>query len=361
MASVDLARLASMHDPESHDTFLTVYADITDPRYGDALDRRARDIRGALTEKDQESFDAAWADARRLVGELVGKRAKGAAVFVSPAHGLSEAQPLDQPISTQVVLDSGPYLRPLARFRDENEAFMLVVVDSESAAVYVVEGGKLDLEHRRRLDLIGRHKKGGMSQMRYQRHRQGIKDKLTGETIDQMMALVQSGEAKRIVLAGPGPAKRQLATRLPEDLAKRVIGIEDTESTEEVELARYIAIAGKDEKASSEEAIERLKQQVRRGELALTGPFDVARAARDGRVDLLVVRKDHKAGGAKCEAHQSFFEAGSACVCGSKGTQVDLINEAVEAAIRSDAEIEFVDAREPFLKTVGGIGALLRW
>jgi peptide chain release factor subunit 1 len=358
----DLARLATLHDPESRDTFLTLYADFSDPRHEDALERRAKAVRAALPEGERKAFGGAWEQARRLLGPLRGRGARGAAVFVAPLHGLEEAHPLAQPIPTAMVVDSGPYLRPLARFLDEHEAFLLVVVDSESAAVYSVVGGKADLEHRRRLDLIGRHKKGGMSQMRYQRHRQGIKDKLHNDTADQLQRLVQAGEAERIVLAGPGPAKKQLLARLPPALAGLVIGVEDTESAEDLDLARHVALAGKHEAAASKEAVERLRQEVRRGEPHALGPFDCARAARDGRVDLLVVQKDAEAGGRKCEAHQAFFEEGAACPnCGSKGSQVDLLNEAVEWVVRSGAEVEFVDARDPFLREVGGIGALLRW
>lgn len=361
MVAMDLAKLASLRDPRSKDTFLSVYVDVTDPRYADALDRRARAIRGALAKDDLPAFDAMWADARKLLGPLVGRRALGAAVFVSKEHALREALPLDRPIGTRVVLDSGPYVKPLARFLDEYESFLLAVVDSESATVYTVEAGAAEVEHRRRLDLIGRHKKGGMSQMRYQRHRQGIKDKLHEETIDQLTRLVQAGEARRIVVAGPGPAKRQLLGRLPRQLADLVIGVEDTEDAGEIELARFLDLAREHEKLVGQEVVERLRAEIRRGGLALTGAFDVARAARDGRVDVLLVEKDRQAGASKCEAHETFFETGRACMCGNAGTSVDLLNEAVEAAIQSDAEIEFVPAREPFLSKEGGAGALLRW
>ena len=45
--------------------------------------------------------------------------------------------------------------------------------------------------------------------------------------------------------------------------------------------------------------------------------------------------------------------------CGSDGNEVDLVNEAVEAAIRISAHVEFTD--NEYLKEIGGVAALLRW
>ena len=43
----------------------------------------------------------------------------------------------------------------------------------------------------------------------------------------------------------------------------------------------------------------------------------------------------------------------------SDGNEVDLVNEAVEAAIRISAHVEFTD--NEYLKEIGGVAALLRW
>lgn len=349
-----------MHDPESKDTFLTLTADLTDPRYETTLETRAREIRLALPDKAaQAAFADEFEAARKLARLGGGEGARGIAVFVSKEHALSERHALQESIQTTLVLDSSPYIRPLARFRDENAPFLLVLVDNANASIHLVEGGKAELDHKKRLDLIGHHKKGGMSQMRYQRHRQGIVDKMHNEIATRMQRLVDSGEADRIVVAGPGNAKRQLMTMLPESLTKHIIAVEDSEPDDT--FHRFLDVAREHEKETSAENVAHLRTGLLRGDLALTGAFEVARAARDGRVDLLVVLKDHKVGGRKCEAHQSFFADSEACSCGNKGTQVDLINEAVQGAVRSDGEVEFRDARDPFMREIGGVGALLRW
>jgi peptide subunit release factor 1 (eRF1) len=63
----------------------------------------------------------------------------------------------------------------------------------------------------------------------------------------------------------------------------------------------------------------------------------------------------------KCEPCQTYiFSKKAKCSnCGSEGNEVDLANEAAEAAIRSRSHIEFID--DPFLDDLGGIAALLRW
>ena len=45
--------------------------------------------------------------------------------------------------------------------------------------------------------------------------------------------------------------------------------------------------------------------------------------------------------------------------CGDRGNEVELANEAVEAAIRISAHVEFTN--DSLLKDLGGVAALLRW
>ena len=366
---IDIARLADHYDAESRDTYLSLYVDLAKSEPLAPAEKRLREIRAALEDSDaRAALDAAWKRARDAVNHLKSRDrdARGAAVFVSSVHDFEEAHALAQPVPPALVLDSSPYVRPLARYADEYESFALALLDGERAAVYLVAEGRMaEPEHSRKLDLIGRHTKGGWSQMRYQRGRQNIVDKLLEEMVHHLTRLVDSGEASRVVLAGPGQAKRQLHTRLPAHVQERVLSVEDADFSDEAardQLVQRLVDRARDaEGKDGAKAVARLKLALRRDELALTGAFAAARAARDGRVELLVILKDHKAGGAKCEAHQAYFEAGAKCTaCGSKGTQVDLINEAVEGAARSDARIEFVDDA-PFLREVGGVGALLRW
>ncbi len=364
---IDLAELSGHHDQESRPTFLTLYVDLTDSRFDRAIAARASEIRAALATDDASLalFDAAFESASDALKEVkIAPGARGAAVFTSPANDFLVAHALAEPVKTSLVLDSGPYVRPLARYADEYESFVLVLLDGERGAVYIVDSGASEKQAETRMDLIGRHKKGGFSQMRYQRHRQGRVEALLDEIVDAVAKLVREGEAERIILAGPGQAKRHLLGRFPSNLKDAVIAVEDVDFADDDRadiVRRFVELARAEEAEDSQEAVDALRTAITRDELAVTGAYAVARAARDGRVALLVLAKDHKAGGRKCEEHATFFADDAACSCGSKGSQVDMLNEAVEGAVQSESRIEFVARDDAFMKGIGGVGAILRY
>jgi hypothetical protein len=104
--------------------------------------------------------------------------------------------------------------------------------------------------------------------------------------------VLASSGAERIVVAGPGQTKDRFANRLPDRLTERVIAVEDIED------------------AGAEGALRRFVELGRAHEAPSSRAVAAARAAREGRVDLLVVRDGLDAGGAECEAHEAFFEVG---------------------------------------------------
>jgi len=368
LAKVDFEALVAAYDPESRDTFVSLYLDLTDDRRDAAVERRAREVRAALAEGegDVEAFDRALAEAARLAKKTASAAgARGVAAFASPAHGFGRAFALAAPVENRVVLDSSPYVRPLARHVDEHEAFVLVLIDGEHGVVYLVDEGIPDLAGRSRMSLIGRHKKGGMSQMRYQRHRQGRVEKFYAEIAGHVDRLVEGGEASRVFVAGPGQAKRQFVDHLGAKAREGLLAVEDVDfkgaTADDVLLKRFMDLARREEAEASAEAVRMLAGAFARGDLTAGGGLETARAARDGRVDLLVVEKDHTVPGGKCETHQSYFPPGERCACGSEGTKVDLANEAIEGVLRTEGSVEFVKRGHPILREIDGLGALLRW
>jgi peptide subunit release factor 1 (eRF1) len=167
-------------------------------------------------------------------------------------------------------------------------------------------------------------------------------------------------------VAGPGTAKAQFVERLPQELRRKVIAVQDADFkaaglTDDALVRRFIALM-RDEEAKQDLAhVEALRRELLIGELATTGALECARLAALGRVERLIVLGGTTVPGAKCEAHQEVFARSSTCHCGSAGTPVDLVNEAVEFTVRADGFSEFIEPPEAFLAGAGGIGALLRW
>lgn len=362
----DLRALCERYDADSRPTYLSLYADLSTGDHEAELTRRRKEIEATLDQEALEGelgklWDAAWDACGRAAAE---DGSRGVAVFAGP-DGWVEAHGLREPIRTRLVLDSSPYVRPLARFADDHESFALVLLDSEQAALFTVAAGKPDLEAEEETSLIGRHRRGGMSQMRYQRHRQGQVDKFYDGVAERLAALVAKDGLERILVAGPGTAKKEFVGRLPKDLAERVKAVEDCDfkdgPTDDALVRRFVGLMRDEEAKEGATWVAALRRELSTGELATTGALPVAKEAAAGRVERLVVLRGAAVPGSKCEEHQEVFPRSATCHCGNDGADVDLVNEAVEFTVRSGGSWEFVEAPEPFLEGVGGVGALLRW
>ncbi|HLF16495.1 MAG TPA: Vms1/Ankzf1 family peptidyl-tRNA hydrolase [Candidatus Thermoplasmatota archaeon] len=363
----NLRSLAERFDPQSRQVYVSLYADLMDDRHVDVLERRHREIRAALTGTDaravldqaMESAMAAYAKAKAV------PRARAVAVFTGP-EGFIEGHGLQSKMATRLVYDSSPYVAPLARYADDNESFVLVLLDSERAAIFVVWAGRDELRHELETSLIGRHRHGGMSQMRFQRHRQGQVDRFYDYVGEHLITLMKAEEVGRIAVAGPGTAKREFVDRLPQTLRAQVLAVQDADFkaaglTDDALVRRFVALMRDEEAKQDLRWVEALRRELLLGELATTGALECARHAAAGRVERLIVLGGASVPGAKCETHQEVFARSATCPCGSSGAAVDLINEAVEFTARSDGLSEFIEPPEAFLSGVGGVGAILRW
>lgn len=363
----DLRALAGRYDAQGRQVHLSLYVDVLDPRHAEAVARRHREVRAALVgnaakaaldatmERAMEAFAAAKAV----------PRTRAVAVFAGP-DGFLEGHALQEQLATRLVYDSSPYVAPLARYADDNESFVLVLLDSERAAIFVVWAGRDELRHELETSLIGRHRHGGMSQMRFQRHRKGQVDRFYDYVGEHLIAILKAEDVGRIAVAGPGTAKRDFVARLPQELRTKVLAVADADFksaglTDDALVRRFIALMQDEEAKQDLRWVEALRRELLIGELATTGALDCARHAAAGRVERLIVLGGATAAGAKCEEHQEVFASGGTCHCGSSGATVDLVNEAIEFTLRSDGLSEFIDPPEAFLEGVGGVGALLRW
>lgn len=367
MPPFDLRALCDRYDPESRPTYLSLYADLADSRHQDLLERRLRELQGAAGQAGSETVADLWERARAAFeAEKAKDGTRGVAVFAGP-DGWVEAHGLHEPIPTRLVLDSSPYVGPLAHFADDHEPFALVLLDSEQAAIVEVLGGRGELKGEAETSLIGRHRSGGMSQMRYQRHRQGQVNQFYDQVAERLAAVVGEAGLRRIAVAGPGTAKKEFVGRLPKALAEAVAVVEDVDFSadgpvDDEVVKRFTRLMRDEEAKESARWVEALRRELNTGELATTGALEACRQAAAGRVERLVVLEGAQVPGSKCEEHQEVFPRSAQCThCGADGADVDLVNEAVEFTVRSSGLAEFVAAPDPFLEGVGGVGALLRW
>ena len=120
-------------------------------------------------------------------------------------------------------------------------------------------------------------------------------------------------------------------------------------------------MVSKREKEQSSEAVQQLKEEILKDGLAVYGIKETLEAVRNGQVELLLIKKDFKPKGWICENCQAVDEGfQKTCpYCNGKTSEVDVLEEILEFAERTDAKIEFADDEE--LKDLGNVGGILRF
>ena len=363
-SDIDIRELAEMYDADNRDVYLSLYVDLSNKQHERNIRRRMQAIRAALGEREQiDNLEKAVETAMGAIHSLETK-GRAAVVFIHLEDDFLRCASLAARVDTTMVLDASPYILPLARFADEYEQFLLVLIDGQHAQVHHVEAARGEQVGKASHTSLGRHKRGGWSQMRYQRVREGVVKRFYDEVVEQVDHLLAEDGDMRIIIAGPGSAKQQFRERMSKRSEALVIAVEnlDMDMTQHNDIISRFTLLAKQEEGERETLdIERLRKELLSGHLAMTGVHDVLQAADEGRIETLLVLEGHRQAGLKCEPCNTYLrKSGQKCPhCGSEGNDVELMNEAVEAAIRISAHVEFTD--HPLLQDLGGLAAILRW
>jgi peptide subunit release factor 1 (eRF1) len=303
---------------------------------------RLRAIESTLKRRDE--IDALQADVARVEAYLAAEfptEAQGLAVFACSQAGLFETVTSGAPFETQISYGRHPELYQLARLIDDLETAVVAVVDTNTARLFVVRSGfmsEVGGPDRRDQEEFHKHKVGGWSQARFQRHIQNNRVEFLKTAAEAIEALVQREGAARLIIAGNEVAipllKDALSLQVSEllhDEALR-IHIRAGESEVQSEVAPILAHL---EAEQDRTVADRLVEGVRGGGLAVSGMKHTHRALENGQVDTLVLADD----GDIPEERR---------------------NELIQLAATTSAGVEVVEGHES-LRQLGGVGALLRY
>jgi len=363
LPDIDLRELSEAHSerPEFVSLYLNTPEGNIDRTF---IENREREIRKALAH--HPGLKAGFRRTMETLVEEISRKGAGGEAIVAFACGPQDFlwyHELPLPVENLLVLDSSPYIKPLAFLYEEYEHFLIVMVDHNNGVIHSVVGKIKDTSSIHK-DIFHHHRKGGWSQMRYQRIREGNILHLFKEIAEKTAEIDREENVKRIVLAGPKDAKKKFYQQLPEDLKKKVIGYAnmDMGASQEEMLDGVYRIFFEEEQKEETKRMERLRSEIFKGGLAAVGPVDTIKALREGRVFILLLDPGTDGGGWKCEKC-GIWGTGAKEICPDCGRpifQVDVFEEAVEEAQKMDSEVEFVKDDE-FLQAIGGMAAVLRW
>ncbi|MFH1364527.1 MAG: peptide chain release factor aRF-1 [Candidatus Aenigmatarchaeota archaeon] len=317
----------------------------------------------------------------------------GIAVFsgnVSEKDGVSDIQlwavEPEEPLRTKLYWCGQNFiLDPLMEMVKEREVYGLIVLDKSEATIGVLKGKRIDvLKH---LDSIvpGKTKKGGWSQARYARIREGILHDFLKKVGD--IASAQFKDIKEllgVIIGGPGPIKEQFfeGNFLDYSIQNKILGVVDTSYTGEHALNEVLE---KSEELIQEAAVIKERKLLERyfeelakpNGLGIYGLEDVAKAIKNGSVDIVLLSESF-----------NYKDVSYECECGNKEERVvkeedmnfqecskckakmhviadkDITEMIIKEAEEMGTKIEYVSVHTPKgeqLKELGGVGAILRF
>lgn len=187
------------------------------------------------------------------------------------------------------MLGKKPYVKPFKDILKVDYKVMVVIVDSKSARLTLLQGSKVINETRTSIHLIGRHRKGGQSQGRFLRARQ-TKIHVFFKKVAKKVLEMYSNDVDIIFLGGNGQAKIQFHDELDPKLMGKCRFVDTISlSTTPVEIhKKLIPSLYMYRKKYVTIMLERFEQKVKDGKTARKNSV-IKRALARGAVEILFV------------------------------------------------------------------------
>lgn len=310
------------------------------------------------------------ADAER-VRELVHARAdlvhgaQGLAIFSSADTGTLEAVALPRPVEPMAVVDTVPWLEPLAAMIT-SENWGVAVVSRRAARLF--RGGPRSLVEFATVDdeLHRRHAQGGWSQARFQR---GIEEQVAQHvrhTAERMLRAHRRHPFDHVVVVASDELWPVVKASLDQDVRDRLAGqvALDLEHAAAEEIARAIApVIDGAEREREHELVARIEEALGSGGPAAAGLDEVLATLEQQRVEVLLLAEGANLVAGLCPrcGRLSTSGDGHCPLDGASLGRVDAVEHAVELAAKQSVDVIVVHHELTALREHGSIAALLRW
>jgi peptide subunit release factor 1 (eRF1) len=310
------------------------------------------------------------ADAEKIkqFAESIDPSSRGVAIFAcSGANEFFETFEFEVPFDdNQLFSFDRPFLYPLVRLIDQHPPFAVVAADTNAARIFVFKRGETIRREGIQNTKTNRTEVGGWSQMRYQRHIENFHQQHAKEVVAELDKIVQEARIDRVVLAGDESVIIPLLrAEMSDELASKVV---DTLSlnvnTPEHEIGDASEKAVAEHKVKAEkETIDHLFEVNYEDGVGVTGFENVLSALFNGQVqelylssnpDDIVYRRE------EVKLLLKNYAPGLNDDLPEVSERESLIDELIKLAASSADRVRFIEDPH-LLKTVGGVGAILRY
>ena len=302
---------------------------------------------------ERESLDKDGEQIRAFL-TTVDASVNGVAIFASAGAGLFETIELAAPIDEhRLFISSQPHLYPLARALDQHPRYAVLMADSHFSRIFVVAANTVEATEQVAGTKTRRHKMGGWSQARYQRHIENYHQQHAKEVVETLTRIVRDESVGAIVIAGDQVAVSLITAELPKDIAARVVDVVkiNAHSAEREIVEATIETMRQNDAETDRARVEELLGAYRADGLAVVGVDETLRALEMGQVDELVIA-----------ATPDVIDPGQRndAANDERSPAERTADELIAKARQTAATVRFIE--DPaLLSGVGGVGAFLRF
>ena len=319
------------------------------PKAGDyeaRLDSLLRDVRknADLTEAQRDSVQRdAEAISRWVRNEFDRADVRGLALFASEGEIIDTVQTAIG-VRNVARVNSTPYVVPLEALLGRHHHVGLVIIERDKARIVRYQMGRAWEYQDLASDVHGTHKKGGWSQLRYQKNIEHEALHHFKDTVEILRQLHADAPLDALVLAGPHEEAVEFSKKLHPYLQQIVhgdpISVAPLSSTDELK-ERLQAVEQELVSARRSHLLERLAAAQGQGEKAARGLRHVIEATNSKAIEVLFVVEGAGAPGYRSSTGMLALHENEAAAYGEPVEPIeDLIDEVIEEAVRSGSHIE---------------------
>jgi len=290
---------------------------------------------------------------------------KSLAIFSSTQRDIWRAYPLPVPVRDQIHVLNRPFIEPLSRLLDLSGHYAVALVDREGARLFLFRAGQLGDTAGTFGLLPERHKQGGWSASRIQRHADEVAHRNLRDGADLLVKFCEKAKCTRLLLAGTDDNIHLFKGLLPKVWQDRIIGtfpLDITASENEV-LERSLDVVQQVDPEREQRLVEEIFTAAAKGSLGAIGVADTMAAVQSGRAKMLVVADGYRAEGYLCEqcGFATVEQMDTCPFCGGRVEHVaDAVNGIIHNALANGIQVEIIHGNK-YLEEAGSIGALLRY
>ena len=297
------------------------------------------------------------------------RQARGLAIFSCQKQDFWRAFALDVPVKDTIMVSRRPLVRELVDLLNTYGHLGVVAVDKQGVRFYSFHMGALEEVQGALGEDVKRHKQGGWSASRYQRHEDEAARSNLRSFVELADEFTRQYGWQQLILAGAHSTVSQFQNMLPQHLQQIVIGSIPMETDASLQQVRERA------EALAEEAYEQRTQslaadlivQANKGNRAVLGLEGTLEALQSGSVYQLFITEDYTL--PENAVHRctqcNYLTTADVAACplcgGDMRPMADAINNIARRAIAQGALVITLPSQNPLAAQETHIGALLRY